>query len=284
MERKFTIVLALALLVVSGSESWAMMYEEGTTLPPSDYGILGTAWDPGANTASFITAPDYRPVGPGGATFSIMGAGFKATYGYGVVGGHSGSSKTAAITALAVSSYNAASYEADISSALDVWAVVSLFTNLGLVADGAVNAAASEASDGHLGDIRVAAWEIAASGVLAHAYQPSIDGMFLGGTIGGDMHFDVARTWVDDPWDDNLGPADFDFFTVALHELGHSLGLDHSGVVGSVMYPVYGGALRTLTADDIEGIQAIYGVPVPGAILLGMLGLSVAGWKLRRFA
>ena len=97
------------------------------------------------------------------------------------------------------------------------------------------------------------------------------------------MHFDVAPTWADDTTDTTVD-ADFDFFTVALHELGHSLGLGHSLDKTSVMYKYYSGARRTLTADDTAGIQAIYGVvPVPGALLLGMLGLSVAGAKLRRF-
>jgi hypothetical protein len=287
MKREFTIVLAVALLALLGSESWATMYVEGTLplsdpmyvegmLPPDDYGTLGTAWDPGANTASFRPAP----IAPGGATFSIMGDGLTADFGYGA--SHTGT--TSLITALGVPGYTAADYAADISAALDVWAAPSLFTNLGEVADGGVNAAATQASGGHLGDIRVAAWEIGASGVLAHAYQPAIEGMFTGGTIGGDMHFDVDRSWADDPTD-TTADADFDFFTIALHELGHSLGLDHSTDPSSVMYMYYSGARRTLTADDIAGIQAIYGVvPVPGAVLLGIIGLSVAGVKLRRFA
>ncbi len=108
--------------------------------------------------------------------------------------------------------------------------------------------------------------------------------MFLGGTIGGDMPFDVARNWVNNV-SDVSGNGQFDFYTVALHELGHSLGLGHSANSLSVMYDTYGGARRTLTADDIAGIQAVYGlVPVPGAVLLSILGLSVAGIKLRKFA
>jgi hypothetical protein len=280
MERKFTILLVLALLfVVSGSESWATMYiESAVPVNSDDYSVFGTAWDPGANTASF--RPD--PVGPGGATFSIMGAGFTAEWGYAVANGH-GTNLTSAITALGVSDYTTSDYADDVSAALDVWASVSLFTNLGLVTDGGVNAAASAASGGNLGDIRVAAWEIDTSNVLAHAYYPSIEGMYTGGTIGGDMHFDVARTWVDNA-SDVSGNGQYDFFTVALHELGHSLGLGHSTVAGSVMEAVYGGARRSLTADDIAGIQAIYAVPIPGAFLLGILGLSVVGIKLRRYA
>ena len=53
-----------------------------------------------------------------------------------------------------------------------------------------------------------------------------------------------------------------DFLSVALHEVGHALGLDHSTVRGSVMYPTYDGCINnppSLTADDIAGIRAIYG-------------------------
>jgi len=281
MKKSITISVVAVLLV-----AWVDSSVMADFFAPSDdsFTYLGddpTKWEPGANTASFhgFTAP-AGPMTPGGATFSIMGAGFDADHAPYQHGGV----LTSAITALGVTGYTtAADYAADISSALDVWAAASLFTNLGQVEDGGVNAAATEATGGHLGDIRVAAWEIASSDVLAHAYQPAIEGMFIGGTIGGDVHFDVGHTWVDDPFDVVAG-EDFDFFTVALHELGHSLGLGHSTVPGSVMWSSYSGALRTLQADDIAGIQAIYAVPVPGALLLGILGLGVAGLKLRKFA
>ena len=50
-------------------------------------------------------------------------------------------------------------------------------------------------------------------------------------------------------------------FFVALHELGHSLGLTHSMVKDAVMYLYYPGykANLQLTQDDIEGMQAVYG-------------------------
>lgn len=45
------------------------------------------------------------------------------------------------------------------------------------------------------------------------------------------------------------------------HELGHALGLGHSGVTGSVMYPSSPRGevtKRKLTEDNVEGIRAIY--------------------------
>ncbi|WP_339705646.1 matrixin family metalloprotease [uncultured Kriegella sp.] len=87
-------------------------------------------------------------------------------------------------------------------------------------------------------------------GVLAHAYYPPPNG----GDIAGDAHFDEAETW-----SVNLPASGIDLVTVAAHEFGHSLGLAHSTISGALMYPYYGGPHRNLEADDVAGIQSIYG-------------------------
>lgn len=84
---------------------------------------------------------------------------------------------------------------------------------------------------------------------LAHAFYPPP----CGGANAGACHFDEAETW-------SLtgSGGTFDLETVALHEIGHLLGLAHSSVAGSVMFPSYGGVRRNLTQDDIDGIRRLY--------------------------
>ena len=56
-------------------------------------------------------------------------------------------------------------------------------------------------------------------------------------------------------------PASFDVESVVTHEVGHFIGLDHSGVLNATMAPRYlpGEARqRTLESDDIAGASAVY--------------------------
>lgn len=54
-----------------------------------------------------------------------------------------------------------------------------------------------------------------------------------------------------------------DLQSIATHEIGHSLGLGHSNVFQSTMYPSYmgGTGARTLHQDDIDGVCALYPKP-----------------------
>ncbi len=239
--------------------------------PSSAFSLLGTAWDPGAASARVGGNP-----APGGATWSVMAAGVLDS----AADDHSpaGAGNTAT-TDLSVLYAGGVSELTTINLTLDKWAAVSGFSNLGQVTDG--GGPLGDGITGFVGDIRIGAIFIdggSGSNVLAHAFGPGTTASFFATNNGGDAHFDNSNTWADCAA--SCGGA-VDFYTVALHEFGHSLGLGHSDVVGSVMEPIYAGPRRTLHADDIAGIQAIYGVtPEPSTALLLVCGL--AGLAARR--
>ncbi|CAJ1931591.1 unnamed protein product [Sphenostylis stenocarpa] len=89
-------------------------------------------------------------------------------------------------------------------------------------------------------------------GTLAHAFSPT-NGMF---------HLDQAEDWVatGDVTKASVSNA-VDLESVAVHEIGHLLGLGHSSVEEAIMYPTITAKTRKveLTQDDIEGIQVLYG-------------------------
>jgi hypothetical protein len=86
--------------------------------------------------------------------------------------------------------------------------------------------------------------------VLAHAFFPPP----CGGPNAGKFHFDDAEQWALE-----AGANVFDTQTVALHEIGHLLGLSHSTDPNAIMFAFYSGERRALGQDDINGIRALYG-------------------------
>lgn len=82
---------------------------------------------------------------------------------------------------------------------------------------------------------------------------------FNGGTIvEADMTFNSAFTW------SITGSGGYDIQTVALHEFGHWVGLDHSPIWESIMYYQIKGVQRYLHPADLAGIQYIYGASDSG--------------------
>ncbi|KAK4791845.1 hypothetical protein SAY86_032258 [Trapa natans] len=89
-------------------------------------------------------------------------------------------------------------------------------------------------------------------GTLAHAFSPT----------NGRFHLDGAESWVveGDVTKSSVSTA-VDLESVAVHEIGHILGLGHSSVSEAIMYPTISSRTRKvdLAADDIQGIQVLYG-------------------------
>ncbi|KAL2460859.1 Matrixin family protein [Abeliophyllum distichum] len=87
-------------------------------------------------------------------------------------------------------------------------------------------------------------------GVLAHAFSPE----------SGRFHLDAAETWAVD-FKTEKSEVAVDLESVAIHEIGHLLGLAHTSVKEAVMYPSLKPRQKKLDLkiDDIKGVQALYG-------------------------
>ncbi|XP_072834341.2 matrix metalloproteinase-28 isoform X1 [Pogona vitticeps] len=90
-------------------------------------------------------------------------------------------------------------------------------------------------------------------GALAHAFFPRR----------GEAHFDDDERW-------SLGGGKgHNLFVVVAHEIGHTLGLEHSPVRNALMSPYYKklGKDFILNWDDILAIQNLYGKPARGSVV-----------------
>jgi hypothetical protein len=133
--------------------------------------------------------------------------------------------------------------------------------NIGVVADGGQDFGAGGApqGDARFGDIRVGA--VPLSRVLLGLTQPP---SLVAGTWGGDITLNSSASFADGTGND--------LYTVALHEIGHALGLADSPTdTGSAMYGNYLGPRAGLDAADVAAIRALYGAR-PGDAFEGSQG------------
>ncbi|MBU1109729.1 MAG: matrixin family metalloprotease [Candidatus Riflebacteria bacterium] len=126
-------------------------------------------------------------------------------------------------------------------------------------------------TDGAAGDIRIALTEVDPSGVLAYGYMPT-------GPVSawGDIHFDSTWDWY--VGSGAPGASQIDLISVAVHELGHAIGVVHNDDPTSVMSPTYtiGTVERDLGVPETDLVQLQYGesTPEPATMLLLCLSLG----------
>lgn len=133
--------------------------------------------------------------------------------------------------------------EAAIKTALDAWASVADITFTQVDQPGL-----RDSLDISFGRID------GAGGTLAQAYFPDD---VNSARLAGDIQFDIAEAW---EVGNQLGGQAFDLVSVAVHEIGHALGLDHSSAGDSSLAPTISpnASFGGLAASDSAAILQLY--------------------------
>jgi len=102
------------------------------------------------------------------------------------------------------------------------------------------------------------------SGTLAHGFYPG------NSTLSGDLHFDNER------WSDQKtvsGDGKYNLFSVAVHEIGHCIGLFHNTEdKDSIMHPIYKPGFsgenknKIHSESEIKTVQGMYGAAKNGIV------------------
>jgi hypothetical protein len=220
-----------------------------------------------AVASAYVLAPTY----PGKWGSATPGTG--ATITWSLIGsGVSCASEFSGCTNTALGSFMPSGFLGEIQRAFDAWSAVADLTFMQVADDGAAfNGSTSS------GNIRIGGHNMGgAGGTLAHGYFPPTNG----NSASGDIHFDTAEHWTIG----FAGPG-YDIFQVFAHELGHALGLNHATDPNALMYSYYSESFSGPQADDIAGMQYLYGaaasitpesVSEPSTLaLLGMAALAL---------
>lgn len=135
--------------------------------------------------------------------------------------------------------------EDEIRRAFDAWAAVANI-NFVEVTDGGEAFGVLNANSA---DLRIGGHDLNSADVAGHAFFPPGPGA---NGVPGDIHFDTQDTWT-------INGVGTDVFLIALHEIGHAIGLDHVNVAGQIMQPIVPNQ-PGLGSGDILGAQYLYGI------------------------
>jgi hypothetical protein len=165
-----------------------------------------------------------------------------------VVGSNGFSYLTSNLFATLNAKFGSASvWENQILKAAQVWAQQTNVNFAVVQDDGSyIGSGSYQQGDPAKGDIRISGYNFGTSTLASADMAPQSNNY----SIAGDMQFNTGQAF-------NIGST-YDLYTVAMHEFGHALGLDHSSSSLAVMYPNYLGSKSGLNSDDTSGIRAIY--------------------------
>lgn len=94
----------------------------------------------------------------------------------------------------------------------------------------------------------------------AHSFWSVPSNLYTGDTI---ITFDSGENWSwSEAADSYVLTSGTTFTTVALHEIGHAIGLGHSSNSSTIMHATASNTIAALDHWDIAGAQAIYGIEV----------------------
>jgi hypothetical protein len=145
--------------------------------------------------------------------------------------------------------YPQATWQREVARALQSWADVCNLNFHFVADDGSPQGTAGLAQgDSRFGDIRIGGYNMG-SGILGIGWNPNST------TTGGDVELNTSSAFV-------IGSMP-DLASIVMHEVGHGIGFNHSLVDPAVMEGGLWGTYPGPYADDIAGVQAMYGARKP---------------------